>query len=51
MKSYDVVIVGGRVIGGSMAYHLAACGDFDGKVLVVEKDPSYEFASCTRSSG
>lgn len=51
MKSYDVVIVGGGVIGGSTAYHLAACGDFDGRVLVIEKDPSYEFASCTRSNG
>lgn len=51
MKSYDVVIVGGGVIGGSTAYHLAVGEGFGGSILVVEKDPSYEFASCARSNG
>lgn len=41
MAHYDVVIVGGAVTGSSAAYHLAANPDFSGKVLVLEKDPSY----------
>jgi len=41
MSHYDVVIVGGAVTGSSAAYHLASNPDFAGKVLVLEKDPSY----------
>ncbi len=40
--SYDVVIIGGAVTGSSAAYHLAANPDFKGRVLVLEKDPSYQ---------
>ncbi|WP_181707690.1 NAD(P)/FAD-dependent oxidoreductase [Chthonobacter rhizosphaerae] len=42
MPSYDVVIIGGAVTGSSVAYHLAADPAFTGRVLVVEKDPSYQ---------
>ena len=42
---YDVVIVGGAVIGSAVAYFLAANPDFTGTVLVVEKDPTYARAS------
>lgn len=41
MSQYDVVIIGGAVTGSSAAYHLASNSDFAGKVLVLEKDPSY----------
>ena len=41
-ETYDVVAIGGAVIGSSVAYYLAADPDFSGKVLVVEKDPSYQ---------
>lgn len=41
MSHYDVVIIGGAVTGSSAAYHLASNPDFTGKVLVLEKDPSY----------
>lgn len=47
---YDVVIVGGGVMGCSAAYHLMA----DGRtvsVAVIERDPTYEFASTPRSAG
>lgn len=40
-RSYDVVIVGGAVMGSSVAYHLAADPAFQGSILVIEKDPSY----------
>jgi len=49
--SYDVAIIGGGVIGSAVAYFLAADADFDGSVAVIERDPSYEECSTTRSAG
>jgi len=49
-RAYDIVVIGGGVIGSSIAYNLVNDG-FDGKILVIEKDPSYEFASTTLSAG
>ena len=46
---YDVVIVGGAVIGSSIAYFLSANPDFKGSILVVERDPSYATASTSLS--
>jgi len=48
--SYDVVIVGGAVVGSAVAYYLSANPDFDGSVLVVERDPSYRHASTALSA-
>ena len=45
--AYDVVIVGGAMIGSSVAWWLSRDPDFDGRVLVIERDPSYEHASTT----
>lgn len=50
-QTYDVVIAGGGVIGSAIAYFLGAKGDFGGRVLVVEPDPSYAECSTTRSGG
>lgn len=47
---YDVVIVGGAVIGSAVAYYLSANPDFDGSILVVEKDPTYLKAATSLSS-
>jgi glycine/D-amino acid oxidase-like deaminating enzyme len=44
-KSYDVVIIGGAMLGSATAWFLMENKDFDGKVLVIERDPSYEFAA------
>ena len=44
-SSYDVVIDGGAIMGASAAWFLSDDPDFDGKVLVVERDTSYEFSS------
>ncbi|MCW1933035.1 NAD(P)/FAD-dependent oxidoreductase [Pararhodobacter zhoushanensis] len=48
--SYDVVIVGGAVIGASVAYFLTANPDFTGSVLVVERDPRFAQASTALSA-
>ena len=45
LRAYDVVIVGGAVMGSSVAWWLSRDPDFDGSVLVVERDPSYERSS------
>jgi glycine/D-amino acid oxidase-like deaminating enzyme len=46
----DVVIVGGGVMGSSVAYHLLAAG-FRGRVLVAERDLAYRQASSALSVG
>ncbi len=47
--SYDVVCVGGAVIGSAVAYNLTENPDFDGTVAVIEADSSYEFAQTSRA--
>ncbi|WP_227270526.1 NAD(P)/FAD-dependent oxidoreductase [Roseobacter weihaiensis] len=42
--SYDVVIVGGAIYGSSVAWWLTQMAGFTGRILVVERDPSYERA-------
>jgi glycine/D-amino acid oxidase-like deaminating enzyme len=49
--SYDLVIIGGGAIGSSIAYALTAEPAFDGSVLVVERDPTYQRASSALSAG
>lgn len=49
-SSFDVLIVGGGIMGSSIAYNLMNDG-FDGTVAVFEKDPTYEFSSTTLSAG
>ena len=50
-ECWDVVIVGGGVMGSATAYFLAAEPGFAGRVLVLEADPSYEWCSSVRSNG
>ena len=47
---YDVVIVGGAVIGSAIAYFLTANPDFDGSVLIIERDPGFVQASTSLSA-
>lgn len=49
-KSYDVVIVGGAMYGSSVAWWLTEQSGFDGSVLVVERDPTYEFTSTSHTN-
>ena len=48
---YDVVIVGGGVTGCATALFLARESGFDGRVLVVERDPTYEHAPSAKATG
>lgn len=50
MKHVDVVIVGGAVVGSAVAYFLRAQPDFQGSVLVVEKDFTYANSATARSA-
>ena len=46
----DVVIIGGSVVGCSAAWHLREAG-FDGRIVIVERDPSYRRASASLAMG
>ncbi len=50
MSSYDIVIIGGAMIGSSIAYWTSRDPDFTGRIAVIERDPSYEFASTTHTN-
>lgn len=41
MEHADVVIVGGAAVGSAAAYFLKSQPDFQGRVLVLEQDPTY----------
>ncbi|GLQ34693.1 oxidoreductase [Amylibacter marinus] len=49
-KTYDVVIVGGAIMGSSVAWFLTHNPDFNGSILVIECDPTYEFASTSHTN-
>lgn len=49
-KRYDVVIVGGAVVGSATAYFLASNPDFNGNVLVIERDWTYATSATALSS-
>ncbi|MDW4499541.1 FAD-binding oxidoreductase [Sulfitobacter sp. D35] len=48
--SYDVVIVGGGIYGAAVSWWLTRTPGFHGRILVVERDPSYEFASTSHTN-
>ncbi len=48
--SYDVVIIGGAIMGSSTAWFLTENPDFKGSVLVVEKDSTYEKSATALSN-
>ena len=50
MQSADVVIVGGAAIGSSVACHLALDPAFKGRVVVVEKDSTYQLSASALSA-
>jgi glycine/D-amino acid oxidase-like deaminating enzyme len=46
----DVLIIGGGAIGSAIACFLARRGDFDGRIVVLERDPTYRTASSALSA-
>lgn len=48
--SYDIIIVGGAIMGASTAWFLTQDPDFNGRVLVVERDATYAQASTTHTN-
>ncbi|HLJ21738.1 MAG TPA: FAD-dependent oxidoreductase, partial [Stellaceae bacterium] len=48
-ETSDVVIIGGGAVGSSIAYFLASNADFRGRITVVERDPTYRYASSALS--
>ena len=49
-KTYDVIIIGGAIMGSSTAWFLSKNPDFDGRILVVERDPTYTNASTSHTN-
>ena len=49
-NSYDVIIIGGAMMGSATAWFLSSNPDFNGRVLVIERDPSYENCSTAHTN-
>ena len=49
-QSYDIVIIGGAMMGAATAWFLSDDVDFDGRVLVVEMDPTYSACSTAHTN-
>lgn len=49
-QTADVVLIGGGIIGASIAYHLRQDG-FSGRILVIERDTTYARAATPMSLG
>ena len=49
-STYDVIIIGGAIMGSSTAWFLTDNPDFDGRVLVVERDTSYANSSTAHTN-
>ena len=46
----DVVVIGGGAMGGAIAVHLLADEAFDGRVTLIERDPTFKQASSALSA-
>ena len=46
----DVIVIGGAIVGSSVATFLARRPDFGGRIVVVERDPTFRTSSTTLSA-
>ncbi|HEY4193412.1 MAG TPA: FAD-binding oxidoreductase [Mesorhizobium sp.] len=49
MAQYDIVIIGGAIVGSSLAYYLRKEG-FSGSIALVERDPQFTHSATTLSA-
>ena len=49
-QRFDILIIGGGVIGSSVAYHLAMTAGHQVRIAVIERDPTYAQASSSLST-
>ncbi|KIN63771.1 FAD dependent oxidoreductase [Sulfitobacter noctilucicola] len=49
-KTYDVVVVGGAIYGSAVAWWLTQMDGFEGRILVIERDPTYTNASTSHTN-
>ena len=49
-EAFDVVIAGGAAMGSSVAYHLLEEPGFSGRVLVLDRDPTYRRSASALSA-
>lgn len=49
-STYDVVIIGGAMMGASVAWFLTDNPDFDGSILIVERDTTYQNSSTAHTN-
>lgn len=49
MAKYDIVIIGGAIMGASLAYYLRKEG-FSGSLAVIERDPNFTHSATTLSA-
>ncbi|MFC2025725.1 NAD(P)/FAD-dependent oxidoreductase [Chloroflexota bacterium] len=50
MEKYDIAIIGGGIMGSSIAYFLARSGRA-GSIVVIDPDPTYQAASTPQGAG
>ncbi|MEM8730296.1 MAG: FAD-binding oxidoreductase [Pseudomonadota bacterium] len=48
--SYDILVIGGAMMGASVAWFLADHPGFDGTIAVIERDPSFATTSTAHSN-
>ena len=48
--SYDIILIGGAMYGSSIAWWLSRDPGFDGSILLVERDLSFEFAATSHTN-
>ena len=49
-RTYDVIIVGGAMMGSAVAWYLSQMDGFQGRVLVIERDPTYATSSTAHTN-
>ncbi len=49
-STYDVIIIGGAIMGSSAAFWLSQNPDFNGRILVLDRDLTYQTASTSHTN-